>query len=45
MVDFDPNIHVDNTKEGYLSNNASPLKSAKSRENISGGDDRSVPTR
>ena len=46
MVDFDPNIHVDNTKEGYLSNNARPLKSAKSRENIAGGgDDRSVPTR
>lgn len=44
MVDFDPNIHVDNTKEGYLSNNASPLKSAKSRENIA-GDERVLPTR
>lgn len=32
VADFDPNIHVDNTKEGYLSNNASPIK-AKSRAN------------
>ena len=28
VADFDPNIHVDNTKEGYASNNASPLKSS-----------------
>eukprot|EP00095_Tigriopus_kingsejongensis_P007384 maker-scaffold1916_size24942-snap-gene-0.4 protein:Tk07384 transcript:maker-scaffold1916_size24942-snap-gene-0.4-mRNA-1 annotation:"250 kda substrate of akt" len=31
VSDFDPNIHVDNTKEGYMSNNTSPLKSSKSR--------------
>ena len=27
VADFDPNIHVDNTKEGYLSQNNSPVKS------------------
>lgn len=32
MNDFDPNIHVDNTKEGYASANASPLKSKRSEE-------------
>lgn len=40
VSDFDPNIHVDNTKEGYMSANTSPLKSASksrsgSRENLS----------
>ena len=35
VSDFDPNIHVDNTKEGYATPGASPLKGAKSRENLS----------
>lgn len=38
MVDFDPNIHVDNTKEGYVSNNSSPLKKP-----LSGSRDRLDP--
>jgi hypothetical protein len=29
VADFDPNIHVDNTKEGYASNNTSPQKTAQ----------------
>ena len=48
VADFDPNIHVDNTKEGYASNNASPLKSstpAKPRLAVNGSEMTKCPVR
>ncbi len=36
VADFDPNIHVDNTKEGYASQNSSPLKTANGQNGATG---------
>ncbi len=37
MSDFDPNIHVDNTKEGPQSNAASPMKQGEEKSGANNG--------